>query len=82
MSFRLSCRRFLLFVKERSGLRGRMKSRKMRCESREGIQEKKKANLYGTNLYRSYRYRTYLYAVELAAEGCDETRKPQASVET
>ena len=54
----------------------------MRCESREGIQEKKKANLYGTNLYRSYRYRTYLYAVELAAEGCDETRKPQASVET
>ena len=64
-----------------------MKSRKMRCESREGIQEKKKANLYGTNLYgtnlyRSYRYRTYLYAVELAAEGCDETRKPQASVET
>ena len=35
---RLSCRRFLFFVRERSGLRDRMKNKKIRCESRKGIQ--------------------------------------------
>ena len=41
MSSRLSCHKFLFSIKERSGLRDQMKNKKIRCESREGIQARK-----------------------------------------
>ena len=56
MSFRLSCRRFLFFVRERSGLRDRMKNKKIRCESRKGIQVKKKIYLPMKLIHRTYLY--------------------------
>ena len=54
MSFRLLCRRFLFFVRERSGLRDRMKNKKIRCESRKIIQARKKICLPLKLIYRTY----------------------------
>ena len=45
MYLQLSCRRFLLFVRERSGLRDRMKNKKIRCKRRKDIQAEKKPSL-------------------------------------
>ena len=59
MSFRLSCRRFLIFVRERSGLRDRMKNKKIRCESRKGIQVKQKIYLPLKLIYRTYLKKTH-----------------------
>ena len=55
MYLRLSCRRFLLFVREHSGLRDRMKNKKIRCERRKDIQ----VNLY-KKIPLKLIYRTYL----------------------
>ena len=54
MDLRLSCRRFLLFVRERSGLRDQMKNKKIRCERRKDIQAEKKPCLPLKLIYRTY----------------------------
>ena len=56
MSSRLSYRRFLFFMRKRSGLRDRMKNNKIRCESREGIQVRKEIHLPFKLIYRTYLY--------------------------
>ena len=54
MCLRLSCRRFLSFMRERSGLRDWMKIKKIRCERREDIQVNRNTVLHWKLIYRTY----------------------------
>ena len=56
MYLRLSWRRFLFYMKERSELRDWMKNKKIRYERREDIQAKKKNYLPSKIIYRTYLY--------------------------
>ena len=85
MYLRLSCRRFLFYMKERSGLRDWMKNKKIRYERREDIQAKKKTYLPPKLIYRTYLYSTTPNSItsscnSIGARGVTGTSRFKATV--
>ena len=85
MYLRLSCRRFLFYMKERSGLRDWMKNKKIRYERREDIQAKKKNYLPPKLIYITYLYSTTPNSItsscnSIGARGVTGTSRFKATV--
>ena len=85
MYLRLSCQRFLFYMKERSGLRDCMKTKKIRYERREDIQAKKKNYLPPKLIYRTYLYSTTPNSItspcnSIGARGVTGTSRFKATV--